>query len=311
MSSTEKPSPRKRSGSSRSRGRRKPARKRAKAKRSAKGFGLVWFLLGLLAGAVAVWVVVPPRPVPSPLPTPVPSPSPVPSPLPSPSPTPRVEGVLYLIIDDAGYSLDQVAPFLSLPFPLTVSVLPGLPLSKEVALKVQEAGKTLFLHLPMEPEGDEDPGPGALYVSMSWNEIEKVIAEDLASVPGVQGVNNHMGSRFTKDPLRMEWILSILAAGGLLFVDSRTTAESVVRETALRLGVPVMERDVFLDNEQTEAYVEQAFMHAVQIARRRGRAVAIGHVWTRVLPGVLDRMADRARNEGVILGDILEVLERR
>ena len=43
---------------------------------------------------------------------------------------------------------------LALDFPLTVSVLPHLPLSTEVAEKAQRRGDQVMLHLPMESEAD-------------------------------------------------------------------------------------------------------------------------------------------------------------
>ena len=68
--------------------------------------------------------------------------------------------MLAVILDDAGYSLEELQPFLDLPGPLTVAVLPNLPHSAEAARRVLAAGKDLILHCPMEADGGEDPGPG-------------------------------------------------------------------------------------------------------------------------------------------------------
>ena len=91
------------------------------------------------------------------------------------------------------------------------AVLPGLPGSVQAAQALRLAGKEVILHLPMEPRGYPEvrPGPGVVVRGQSEEEIAETVARDLASVPGAIGVNNHMGSAATADPLTTQgWVMS-------------------------------------------------------------------------------------------------------
>ena len=210
---------------------------------------------------------------------------------------PAERGRLALVIDDAGYDLAALQPFLDLPMPLAVAVLPNLPNSAETARRVRGAGKELLLHLPMEPEGGEDPGPGALLTGQPAEELERLLDAALASVPGAIGVNNHMGSKATADRAFMAGLLAALGRRGLFFVDSRTTSLTVAGTEAERLGVPYLARKVFLD--AVDGGIERSLEAAVDAAARAGSAVAIGHVQTDGLAAILRRAADGMERSGV------------
>ena len=210
---------------------------------------------------------------------------------------PAERGQLAFIIDDAGYDLDDLQPFLDLAMPLAVAVLPNLPHSAEAARRVREAGKELLLHLPMEPEGGENPGPGALLTGQPAAEIERLLDAALASVPGAIGVNNHMGSKATADRAFMDVLLDALDRRGMFFVDSRTTTLTVAAPEAERLGVPYLARKVFLD--AVDGGIEQSLEGAIDAAARGGSAVAIGHVQTDGLADILRRAADGMQRSGV------------
>ena len=213
-----------------------------------------------------------------------------------------------MILDDAGYSLTELQPFLELPGPLTVAVLPDLPHSAEAARRVLAAGKDLILHCPMEADGDEDPGPGALRVGMSEEQIDRILSEDFASVPGAVGMNNHMGSRATADPALMETVLGYLKREGLFFVDSRTTAETVGPEIARRLGVPFLQRNLFIDDERNEKSIADAFNVGVREARTRGTAVVIGHVQNKAVLDILRTGRRELAGNGVRLARLEEIM---
>lgn len=199
-------------------------------------------------------------------------------------------GRIAIVIDDAGYDLDDLQPFLELPVPLAVAVLPNASHSAEAARRVAAAGKELLLHLPMEPEGGEDPGPDALHASTTPAELEALLERALAAVPGAVGVNNHMGSRATADPACMAALLEALDRRGLFFLDSRTTTRTVAAAEAQRLGVPYLERTVFLD--AVDGDVERSLEAAVAAAAGGGSVVAIGHVQTAGLADAVRRALD-------------------
>jgi uncharacterized protein len=197
---------------------------------------------------------------------------------------PERAGRLALVFDDAGYSLGDLEPFLKFPGPLTIAVLPNLPHSREAARRIREAGKGLILHMPMEPMGNEDPGPGAIRTGQSDQAIEGLLAAAFASVPGATGMNNHMGSRATADVHVMDVVSAYLKGEDKFFLDSRTTAETVGAREASRAGLPYLQRSVFLDDEPGAAGIEASVAAGIAEARSRGAAILIGHVHT---PGIL------------------------
>jgi polysaccharide deacetylase 2 family uncharacterized protein YibQ len=184
-----------------------------------------------------------------------------------------------LIIDDLGYDLDSAKSLLDLQLALNLAVLPKAPFTKKIAEAAQRKRCEVILHLPMEPENhpNVDAGPGALLTRMSEHEIRALLEEHLQVVPGARGVNNHMGSRFTRSEAKMGILLSELKERGLFYVDSRTTNRTVALDVARRLGVAAAERSVFLDNELTHEAMSFQLQRLLAIGRHSGKAVGIAH----------------------------------
>ncbi len=200
----------------------------------------------------------------------------------------RVRGTLIFVIDDVGYNLDELAPFLSFPGPLTLSVLPQLPDTQRAFQLITDAGKLGILHQPMEALTAISPGPGTIYATMSQTQVDEILTKDLSELPGVKWMNNHEGSRITSDRRVMGWVLAYTKDHDLQFLDSRTTVDSVVESTALQLGLLYYERNSpFLDDTVSRGAVMDAIQEGVNVAERDGYAVMIGHVWDHDLPGIL------------------------
>lgn len=184
-----------------------------------------------------------------------------------------------IVIDDLGQDLEVAHALLDLPYPLTFSVLPRLPHSRETAQAAHRAGREVMLHLPMQPELASHIvlGDGALTVGMTPKAATDVVRSDLDAVPYVQGVNNHMGSLATSDRALMIPVMKVLAERRLYFVDSRTTAETVALDAARQAGIPAFYRSVFLDNTETTDYSLGQLRELCRVAREQGVALAIGH----------------------------------
>ena len=197
------------------------------------------------------------------------------------------QGTLVFVIDDAGNNLQELDPFLRIPSPITIAVLPGLPHSAEAARRIRAAGKEVILHQPMEALGGQYPGPGAIYSGMSADEIRAILKRNVAEVGPVAGMNNHQGSKITMDREAMETILAFCAEQGLYFLDSRTTAETVTPAAARSLGLTIAERDVFIDNEQNREAMLRYITGGLTRAQRNGKAVMIGHTWSPELAPLL------------------------
>jgi polysaccharide deacetylase 2 family uncharacterized protein YibQ len=208
--------------------------------------------------------------------------------------------VLAVIIDDVGHNHSAARPFIEMDFPVALSVLPGRPFSSNLASEAAERGKTILLHLPMEPVGypEVDPGPGAILLSQSSREIREVLEKDIASIPGIVGVNNHMGSRATSDPRVMKAVLDLIDEKGLFFIDSRTTPETIALNLARELGVPSARRDVFLDNETAAASIDARTDELLDLAEKEGWAIGIGHANSETAKA-LERLARKARERNI------------
>jgi polysaccharide deacetylase 2 family uncharacterized protein YibQ len=226
-----------------------------------------------------------------------------------PRPEPDARGRLALLLDDGGQNLDQVAAAARLPVEVAFAMLPFLPKTAETANLLHDAGHEIWLHLPMEPANypRAQPGPGALFMSMSEAELRAAVHAALNDVPHVVGVNNHMGSKVTADLRTMTWIMQEIKGRGLAFIDSRTTPDTVAEEAARALGVPTNRRHVFLDNERHPAAVRRQLAEAVSRSRLEGEIIAIGHmdevtiaVLADELPGLSERGADLVRPSALV-----------
>ncbi len=219
-----------------------------------------------------------------------------------------LKGKLVLVIDDAGHNLRDLEPFLAFPGPLTIAVLPRLPYSEEAARRAKAAGKEVLLHQPMEALGGEDPGPGAVRLGMDDLEIAALIAENLATVPGAVGMNNHMGSAVNRDPILMEAVLEAARASGLYYLDSLTVSDSVLHSVASRLNLRTWERDVFLDNYPERAAMLKQLDDGIKRAEKKGLSVMIGHVWSAELAQTLIDLYPGLIEQGFSLSTISRIM---
>jgi len=184
---------------------------------------------------------------------------------------------MVIIIDDLGYNLANGLGIVNLPGPITLAVIPHTPHGASLARRGAAADKQIMLHVPMQNHAGIKLGPGGLTLEMKEQEFKQVLHKSMASVPHVEGLNNHMGSALTEKNLPMKWTMDVANELDLFFVDSRTTAASVAWQQAIDLKVPTLKRDVFLDNDTSQAALEIQFQKAIEIAREHQFAVLIGH----------------------------------
>ena len=220
---------------------------------------------------------------------------------PPPSVTPPEDlPLVCIIIDDVGYDRKLANKFLSLEVPFTFSVLPFSPFQEAITKAAGLKHVEIMLHLPMEPDEypKVDPGPGALLTSMSPDELIRQLTLDIRSVPGIKGVNNHMGSKLTAVSSQMYQVFSILKKEGLFFIDSRTSVNTLCKPSARLLQVPFAERDIFLDHVETAEFVRKQLDALIQKAQQNGRAIGIGHphlITYQVLKEMLPELQKKVR----------------
>ena len=199
-----------------------------------------------------------------------------------------------LIIDDLGNLHESGKRAVNMPGPVACAFLPYGKYTDSLARLAHAQHKEVLLHLPMQAVEDAPAmlGEGVLTLDMTEQQFKATLAQDLAAVPFISGLNNHMGSLLTRHPGNMAWLMqSIASRGDLFFVDSRTTSATVAELIALEYGIPNTSRNVFLDNDPQLAAVRVQFRKLIALAKRDGTALGIGHPY----PGTLAVLTEELR----------------
>jgi len=182
-----------------------------------------------------------------------------------------------IVIDDVGMTEEGTKEAIALPPEVTLSFFPYAPGVQGKVNDAKAAGHEIFMHVPMEALGGEDPGPDALRVDMDDRLLREKIVKNLDSFSGYVGINNHMGSKFTAFEPGMRDVMDQVKARGLIFLDSRTNAATKGEGIAREVGVKTIRRHIFLDNVLTEESVANQFAELLKLADNQNMAVAIGH----------------------------------
>ncbi|QTQ14456.1 divergent polysaccharide deacetylase family protein [Treponema parvum] len=200
--------------------------------------------------------------------------------------------VLVFVFDDGGQNLSQLEKCLSIPFPITVAVLPSLVHSVESARRVRDSGHELILHQPMQAlDLSVNPGPGAILPQMGTDDVMDIIFKNIAQIGPVAGFNNHEGSLIMENKILVVAVLEAAVQADVFFLDSRTTASSQASQAALELGVSIYSRDIFLDNIRTRENIIAELLKGLAIANKKGNCIMIGHVWAaELLPDILKEL---------------------
>jgi len=183
---------------------------------------------------------------------------------------------LVIIIDDVSRKR-QLDAIQRLPYHITPSIFPPSEISA-TSNQLAQYAKHYMVHLPMQSGSAEmNRMKGMLFTRISVEKMQARVDEIRKLFPKAKFVNNHTGSVFTSNYKAMKQLYGMLRKKGFVFVDSRTSAKSVVRSVAHDYHDTYITRDVFIDNIQTEAVILKQLKHAVRIAKKRGFAIAIGH----------------------------------
>ncbi len=183
-----------------------------------------------------------------------------------------------IVIDDMGVDKKRSAQAMNLKGPLTLSFLTYATDLERQTEKARSNGHELMLHVSMEPGSKAvDPGPNALLTGLSDGELRNRLQWGFQRFDTYVGINNHMGSKFTSDVRAMRVVIEEVKRRGLLFLDSRTSSKTVGAKLARKMGVPVAERNIFLDHENTVEAVNAQLRQVERLARRNGAVIAIGH----------------------------------
>jgi len=204
-----------------------------------------------------------------------------------------------IVVDDFGYNKNNLDALFDIHEPITISILPDLRYSTEIASLARSRGCEVILHLPLEAhnkslrEERDTIKPG-----MTEEDIDARLKKEITSLPGLKGVSNHMGSKATEDRALMTAIFKYLKARDLYFSDSLTSQRSVCREVAREVGIPYGRRDIFLDNSDDTDYIERQLSILKKMAFRRGKVIAVCHDKKNTI-AILARKMPEMEQEGV------------
>ncbi|MFH1856417.1 MAG: divergent polysaccharide deacetylase family protein [Candidatus Omnitrophota bacterium] len=220
----------------------------------------------------------------------------------------RQKARIALVLDDWGYNLKNVKLLNKIKQPITLSILPHLPYSKRIALSsAKEGRREVIVHLPLESYEHKNMEQDTICRGMDDNQIKKIFNSAVLSVPGARGVSNHMGSKVTEDKNVMAVIFGLMKEEGFFFLDSLVTTKSVCEEVASKAKIKFAQRDVFLDNVNDEACIEQQFEELVETAKANGVAVGIGHDRELTLK-VLNEVMESSAHDGIEFVYLSEVV---
>ncbi|WP_101758867.1 divergent polysaccharide deacetylase family protein [Oceanicoccus sp. KOV_DT_Chl] len=214
---------------------------------------------------------------------------------------------IVIIIDDMGNSLELGQRAIALPGPINYAFLPYSKYAATLADHAHQQQKEILLHLPMSNLNSYATGPGTLTAAMQQQQFLLTLQQDLASIPHIRGVNNHMGSLLTQLQQPMDWLMQELKEQQLYFLDSRTTPRTVAESRAKAHNIPHLRRDVFLDNDRRGAAIAEQFSRLIKLAKLQGQAVAIGHPYPETL-SFLEKALPKLQQQQVQLVHASEIV---
>ena len=181
-----------------------------------------------------------------------------------------------IVIDDVTTQA-QKDKILSMGYKINMAFLPptsGHPNSAKIAQSLSFH----MIHFPLQAssafKGEEI---NTLKITDSYETIEKRVKQLREWYPNAVYTNNHTGSVFTENDEAVDKLFRALKKYNFIFVDSRTSAKSVAKKYAKKYDMPYIVRNTFIDNQQNYDYVQKQLKEAIEIAKRQGYAIAIGH----------------------------------
>ncbi len=213
-----------------------------------------------------------------------------------------------IIIDDMGNRLHSGSRAVALPGAITYSFLPHTPHVFSLTQLAHEHHKEVMLHLPMEAESGKRLGPGGLTDNMTEQDFSNVLEKNIESIPYASGINNHMGSLLTKSQHWMKQLMHDVAVKkNLFFVDSKTTSQSIALQMAQDEGINSIQRDIFIDHVESEAFIERQLRKLIKRAKNKGTALAIAHP-KKITLAILEKWLPELEAKGIKLVPVSELI---
>ena len=182
---------------------------------------------------------------------------------------------LVIIIDDVA-TFEHASMIKSLGLKITPSIFPATKTHPDTP-NIARTFEFYMIHLPMQAKHFDSPEIGTLTINESFESMHEKIKKIRKDFPRAKYTNNHTGSRFTSDFDAMDKAYRALIEQGFVFIDSKTIAQTAVARAAKKHNQPYISRDIFLDDDPSASAVRRELVAAINLAKKRGYAIAIGH----------------------------------
>ena len=183
---------------------------------------------------------------------------------------------LVILIDDVSTKA-QKDKILNIGYTVNMAFLPPTKTHKDSASIAQNL-PFYMIHFPMQAssafKGEEI---NTLKITDSYETIEKRVKQLRDWYPNAIYTNNHTGSVFTENEEAVDKLFRALKKYNFIFVDSRTSAKSVAKKYAKKYDMPYIVRNTFIDNDRDYKSIQTQLIKAIEIAKKQGYAIAIGH----------------------------------
>ncbi len=183
---------------------------------------------------------------------------------------------IVILIDDVTTQA-QKDKILSMGYKINMAFLPPTKTHPDSA-KIAQSLSFHMIHFPMQAssafKGEEI---NTLKINDSYETIEKRVKQLREWYPNAIYTNNHTGSVFTENDEAVDKLFRALKKYNFIFVDSRTSAKSVIKKYAKKYDMPYIVRNTFIDNDRDYKSIQTQLIKAIEIAKKQGYAIAIGH----------------------------------
>lgn len=184
-----------------------------------------------------------------------------------------------LIFEGLGGTLKDLKEIQILNVPATLSIIPGLKFSKNIANIGLRYGFSIFINIPLQDYAGSgrDSRYQVLTVSLTDREILSLLRYQLNEIRSAIGVNNFTGDFITENKYFMHVVLRSVKQKGLIFVDSRSSSQSVAYDVARDMGLTCGYNEGFLDANDDVMAIERTVDELVEKAKIKGKIIVVAH----------------------------------
>ena len=188
---------------------------------------------------------------------------------------PKKRPKLAIILDDVSYA-SEVDAVKKLGIKVNFSFFPPTKKHPDTA-KLASKEPFYMVHLPLEAMNYHAEEPETLRINDTFKTIYMRLKWIKERFPRLKYLNNHTGSKFTSNRQAVTKLIKAARRLNLEIVDSRTIASTKIPEVNEKYHLKFFQRDVFLDHKSDVNYICGQIKEVVDLALKKGHAIAIGH----------------------------------